>query len=166
MLSEKPWKLDAVLRLFLGVITTLCLGMLLAGLVAHYASAWPKARSDFWQIVLSAFFLEIPALGWIGFFLRLHNVSWKEAFGLRRTGPVKAVGCGLLAATLFLPVAWGCQTISIHLMDLAHMNPESQAAVQELQDPTLTVTEKTVLGVIIIIFAPLAEGMLFRGILY
>jgi hypothetical protein len=65
MLSEKPWKIDAVARLFLGVITTLCMGMLLAGLLGHFTSDWPKARSDFWQITLSAFFLEIPALVWI-----------------------------------------------------------------------------------------------------
>jgi uncharacterized protein len=166
MLAEKPWKLDAVARLFLGVITTLCAGMLLAGLVGHLTSSWPKAQSDFWQIVLSAFFLEIPALVWIGIFLRLHNVSWKDAFGLQMTSPGKAAAFGLLAMALFLPVARGYQMLSIYVMDLAHMNPESQMAVQELQDPGLTVAEKIVLGVIVVLIAPLVEEALFRGILY
>jgi membrane protease YdiL (CAAX protease family) len=166
MLAEKPWKLDAVARLFLGVMTTFCLGMLLAGLLDHYTSGWPKARSDFWRIVLSAFFLEIPALVWIGFFLRQHNVDWKEAFGLRMTSPARAAACGLLAAALFLPVAWSCQWLSIKVMDLAHLNPQDQPAVLELQDPSLTLAEKAVLGVIVVVFAPLVEEALFRGILY
>jgi membrane protease YdiL (CAAX protease family) len=166
MLSEKPWKIDAVARLFLGVITTLCMGMLLAGLLGHFTSDWPKARSDFWQITLSAFFLEIPALVWIGLFLRQQKVSWKEAFGLQMTNPAKAAARGLLAAALFLPVAWGCQWLSINVMDLAHLNPQNQAAVEELQDPDLTVAGKAVLGVIVIVIAPLVEEALFRGILY
>jgi membrane protease YdiL (CAAX protease family) len=166
MLSEKPWKLDAVARLFLGVITTFCLGMLLAGLVLPSAAAWPKARSDFWQIVLSAFSLEIPALVWIGFFLRQHNVSWKEAFGLQMTSPVKAAAYGLLAAALFLPVAMGYRLLSEDMMDLAHFKPQDQAAVETLQDPSLTVAEKTLLGVIMVVFAPVVEEALFRGILY
>jgi membrane protease YdiL (CAAX protease family) len=166
MLAEKPWKLDAVARLFLGVITTFCLGMLLAGLFVQSTAGWPKARSDFWQIVLSAFFLEIPALVWIGFFLRQHNVNWKEAFGLQMTSPAKAAAYGLLAAALFLPVGWSYRVLSESMMDLAHLNPQDQAAVATLQDPGLTVAEKTVLGVILVVFAPLAEEALFRGILY
>ena len=166
MLSEKPWKLDAVARLFLGVITTYCLGMLLAGLLVPSTAAWPKAQTDYWQLVLGAFFLEIPALAWIGFFLRQHNVSWKEAFGLQMTSPARAAAWGLLAAALFLPVAWGCQWLSINLMDLAHLHPQDQAAVQALQDPSLTVADKIVMGVIVVVFAPLVEEALFRGILY
>jgi membrane protease YdiL (CAAX protease family) len=166
MLAEKPWKLDAVARLFLGVVTTLCAGMLLAGLVGHFTADWPKARSEFWQIVLSAFFLEIPALVWIGLFLRQHSIGWKDAFGLRMSSPVKAAARGLLAAALFLPAAFGTQWLSIAVLELAHLDPQKQAAVQELQDPALTMGEKTVLGVIVIVFAPLVEETLFRGILY
>jgi uncharacterized protein len=166
MLAEKPWKLDGVARLFLGVITTFCLGMLLAGLVVPSSAAGPKSRSDFWQIVLSAFSLEIPALFWIGFFLRQHHVHWKEAFGWRMTSPAKAVGCGFLAAALFLPVANGYGMLSQYVMDLAHWNPQEQVAVQVLKHPELTVAQKTVLGVIMVILAPLVEEALFRGILY
>jgi membrane protease YdiL (CAAX protease family) len=166
MLAEKPWKLDAVARLFLGVMTTLCAGMLLAGLVAHFTADLPKARSDFWQIVLSAFFLEIPTLVWIGLFLRLHSIGWKDAFGFQTSNPVRAASRGLLAAALFLPVAFAAQWLSIAVLELAHLNPQSQAAVQELQDPTLTFAEKGVMGVIVIFFAPVVEETLFRGILY
>src|SRR5271154_5663795 len=103
MLAEKPWKLDAVIRLFLGVMTTVFLGALLAGLLAHFSSTWPKAQSDLWQIVLGALFLEIPALAWIALFLRQHDVNWKEAFGWQMCEPATAAAYGGLAAMLFLP---------------------------------------------------------------
>ena len=157
MLADKPWKLDAAVRLFLGVITTFCLGMLVSGLLIPSTTDSPQTRVAFWQIVLSACSLEIPALIWIGFFLRRHSVSWKEAFGLQMTSPLKAAAYGLLAAALFLPVAMGFRQLSESVMDLAHFNPQDQAAVQTLQDPGLTVAEKTALGVIMIVFAPLVE---------
>jgi membrane protease YdiL (CAAX protease family) len=166
MLAEKPWKLDAVIRLFLGVISTLFLGALLAGLLSHFTSAWPKAQSDFWQIVIGALFLEIPALAWIALFLRQHEVSWKDAFGWQMSEPATAAAYGVLAAMLFLPAAWGLEQLSEHVMDLAHWNPQEQEAVQELQDPSLNVVEKVMMGVIAIVLAPIVEEALFRGILY
>jgi membrane protease YdiL (CAAX protease family) len=166
MLPEKPWKLEAVAFLFLGVMSTFCLGMLVAGLLNPSTPGSTEASVDFWQIVLGASFLQIPALAGMGLFFWLHKVSWKEAFGLQMTTSVKAVMCGLFAAALFLPVAWCYQSISIFLMDLARMNPQSQVAVRELQDPTLTAANITVLAVIYIVMAPLVEEALFRGILY
>jgi membrane protease YdiL (CAAX protease family) len=166
MLAEKPWKLDAVALLFLGVIATFCLGMVLFSPSMPSAENVAPTRSDFWQIVLSASFLQIPALLGIGLFFRLHKVSWKEAFGLRMRGCARAMLCGFLAAGIFLPVAWGYQMLSINLMDLAGMKPQSQLAVEELQDPNLTTTDKMVLGVIVVVLAPLVEEALFRGILY
>jgi membrane protease YdiL (CAAX protease family) len=166
MLAEKPWKLDAVILLFLGVMTTFCLGGLLAALLSHFTSTWPKAQIDFWQIVIGAFFLEIPALAWITLFLRQHEVRWKDAFGWQMCEPATAAAYGVLAAMLFLPAAWGLQTLSDYAMHLAHMKPQEQVAVQELQEPSLNVAEKVVMGVIAIVFAPIVEEALFRGLLY
>jgi membrane protease YdiL (CAAX protease family) len=166
MLPEKPWKLDAVVRLFLGVMTTFCLGLLLASLLDHLISSWPKAQADFCQVVLGALFLEIPALAWIRWFLRQHHISCNEAFGLRMTSPAKAIAYGALGAAVFLPAAWGLSMLSDYLMDLVHLQPQTQVAIQELQDPDLTVAHKAVLGVIVVVFAPIAEEALFRGILY
>jgi membrane protease YdiL (CAAX protease family) len=166
MLAEKPWKLDAVLRLFLGVATTVCLGALLAGLLGHLTASWPKGQSDFWQIVMSAFFLEIPAVAWIALFLRQHEVNWKDAFGWEMCEPATAAAYGVLAAMLFLPAAWGLQMLSEYVMNLVDLNPQEQAAVQELQDPSLTFAEKALIGLIAVVFAPIVEEALFRGILY
>jgi hypothetical protein len=166
MLAEKPWKLDAVGRLFLGVITTFCFGAVAASLLGHFTPDWPKAQSDFWQIVIAAFFLEIPALIWIAFFLREHDVRWKDAFGFEMTSPATAAAYGVLAGTLFVPVGWGLNALSGKLMELVHLNAQDQQMVQELQDPSLTLAQKVILGVVAVVFAPVVEELLFRGILY
>jgi membrane protease YdiL (CAAX protease family) len=166
MLPEKPWKLDAVLRLFLGVMTTFCLGALLAGLLAHYTSGWPKAQTEFWQTVIAASFLELPALAWIALFLRQHSVGWKDAFGFGTNEPGTAVAYGILAGALFVPAAWGLNSLSGKLMDLVHLNAKNQEMVSELQDPGLTAAEKVFLGVVAVVVAPMVEELLFRGILY
>jgi membrane protease YdiL (CAAX protease family) len=67
---------------------------------------------------------------------------------------------------LFLPAAWGLQMFSEYVMTLVGSNPQEQAAVQELQDPSLTVAEKALIGVIAVVCAPIVEEALFRGILY
>jgi membrane protease YdiL (CAAX protease family) len=166
MLAEKPWKIEAVARLFLGVMSALCLGMALAGLVEHFTSGWPKAQSDFWQIAFSACCLEIPALVLIALFLRNHNLSWTEAFGFRTTETATAAAYGVLAGTLFVPAAWGLQALSGYLMELVHLKAKDQQIVQELQDPSLNIPEKAVIGLIAIVVAPVVEELLFRGILY
>lgn len=166
MLAEKPWNLEAAGRLFLGVITTFCLGAVVGGLLSHFTSGWPKGQSDFWQIVVSAAFLQLPAFVWIGLFLRQQNVSWREAFGFRLNNSSAAVAYGILTGVLFVPAAWGLQILCGKLLELLHLSAQDQQMVQELQDSSLTLAEKFFLGVIALVFAPMVEELLFRGILY
>jgi membrane protease YdiL (CAAX protease family) len=160
------WKLEAVARLLLGLIATYCFGMLLAGLVEHFVSGSAQGPNDFWQILAAMLFLQIPALVWISLFLRQHGIGWAEAFGLKPSKPAAAVARGLLVGAFFLPAAWAVEWISQSAMESVGLRPQAQAAVQVLQDPSLTVTAKVVMGVITIILAPAVEEPLFRGILY
>ena len=155
-----------MIRLVLGLAMTYCIGILLAGFLEHFFSAWPKAQRDFWQMVLAAIILEIPALVWIAFFVREHDIAWRDAFGLRMSGPPAAVARGALAGALFLPAAWALQWTSQVVMEWMRLEPKAQAAVQELQNPSLTVPNKVIFGIIAIVLAPVVEETLFRGILY
>jgi len=276
MLAEKPWKLDAVVRLFLGVMATVCLGGALAGFLgsskftveeikdasglvkqlarqtnqvssflwrqfstpeqlrlwkyepsaasskevpevvvrelnnliegpclydrarfqgvslrsetinllkenptgqslAHlnrllledaYPSELSRSQSAFWLLVISACCLEIPALVGIALFLRHYNVSWKAAFGFQSLEPVTAVAYGVLAGALFVPAGWLLETLSGYLMDLVHSTVQDQQIVQTLQDPSLTLPKKIIMGMIAVILAPVVEELLFRGLLY
>ncbi len=162
----RSWKLEAVARLLLGLLATYCFGMLLVGLLEHFVSGSAHAQNDFWQILAAMLFLQIPALVWISLFLRQHGVGWAEAFGLKTSKPAAAVARGLLVGALFLPAAGFLVLISQSAMESVGLRPQEQTAVQVLQDPSLTMTAKVVLGVITIILAPAVEEPLFRGILY
>jgi len=126
----------------------------------------PQGDIDFWEIVIAASFLEIPALGLVAFFLWQHKVRWQDAFGFRTDTAATAVAYGVMAGALFVPAAWGLQMLSSKLMDLVHLNSEEQVMVQELQNQGLSIAEKVFLGVIAIAVAPVVEELLFRGILY
>ncbi|MGA2751528.1 MAG: type II CAAX endopeptidase family protein [Verrucomicrobiota bacterium] len=166
MLATKPWRIDAVGRLFLAILATYCLGMTLASLLDKVTSAWPKAESDFLQILLGLIFLQFSALVWITLFLRRHAIGWTDAFGLRLSEPVTAAAYGILAGVLFLPVGLGLTWLSGYLMELVHQTPQAQAAVQALQDSALSLRDKITFGLAVIVVAPVAEEALFRGILY
>ncbi len=166
MLSEKPWSLEAVIRLFLGIISTVCFGLGLAGLATNAKAGWSEDQRLFAQMVAMAIFFQIAALVWIGFFLRAANTTWRQAFGWGGQGKWRAIPLGIAAAVAILPVAFLLQEFSGYLMELARLKPEMQTVVQELQKPGAPWFETAFLGILAILIAPVAEEAMFRGILY
>jgi uncharacterized protein len=166
MVSEKSWSIDAVARLFLGVVVMLCCGMFLAGLLDSVKLGLSPDQLQFAQMIVLVAFFQVAALIWIAVFLRRSNISWRAAFGLRPPSRIKAVAAGLAVGVLILPVAWVLQWVSEDVMEWLHINPVAQAAVTELQNAALPMPEKILFGVFTILLAPIAEEALFRGILY
>jgi membrane protease YdiL (CAAX protease family) len=165
MLSEKPWAIDSVGRLFLGIVGTYCLLMLPISLLDR-VTFWPKDQREFLQLLASALLSQICAVTWIHFFLRQHAFGWKEAFGWNSADAVSVAAWGILGGAIFLPVAFALQWLCEYLMVLAHSQPQAQAAVQALQNPALSLTDKLLFGGDAVLLAPLAEESLFRGLLY
>ncbi|HUD45352.1 MAG TPA: type II CAAX endopeptidase family protein [Candidatus Baltobacteraceae bacterium] len=166
MISRKPWGIEDVARLCLAIIATFCVGMLLASVLDKLHLGLPDAQIEFVQMMISLAFFQVSSLVWITLFLRRFGMAWKEAFGFGASGPVRAAAYGILVGAFFLPAAFALQFFSGKLMELAHQTPEPQAAVQALQDPTLSLASKLLFGAAAIILAPLAEEAVFRGILY
>ena len=172
MISVKPWSLEAVMRLFLGVIVTLCCGMFLAGVLDSVNSMkWVKSglspgQLQFAQTLVLVASFQGAALIWIALFLRQSNISWRAAFGLRPPSRAGAVAAGRAMGLAVLPTMWLLQWGSECVMELLRLKPAAQAAVLELQNSSLSVPEQVVFGVFTIVLAPIAEEALFRGILY
>jgi membrane protease YdiL (CAAX protease family) len=166
MVSEKYWSIEAVARLFLGVIATLCCGMFLAGILEKIKLGLSADQLEFVQMILLIAFFQGAALLWIAVFLRQSNMSWRAAFGLRPPSRVRAVAFGLAVGVMVLPVVWLLQWCSESVMEWLHFKPVAQAAVTELQGSSLSVLEKILFGVFTIVLAPIAEEALFRGVLY
>jgi membrane protease YdiL (CAAX protease family) len=170
MVSEKPWSMEAVVRLFISVIVTLCAGMALAGILDtnFVKNRWHPVpdQVDFAQMTMMVLFFQGAALVWVGIFLRQSNSSWQNAFGLRSSSWAKAAGIGLGIGILVLPFIWFLQWFSETAMEWMKLTPEAQPIVEALQKSTWTVPEKIALGILTVLLVPVAEEILFRGILY
>jgi membrane protease YdiL (CAAX protease family) len=166
MISAKPWSIEAVARLFLGVIVTLCCGMFLAGLLERVNLGLEPDQLRFLQMIVLISFFQGAALVWVAVFLHQSNISWRAAFGLRPASRARAVAAGVAAGIMILPATWLLQWCSGLMMEWLRWNPVEQAAVTELQSSALSVPEKILFGVFTVLLAPIAEEALFRGILY
>jgi membrane protease YdiL (CAAX protease family) len=97
-------------------------------------------------------------------FLHEQQTRWATGFGLSHR-PGMAVVYGFLVASTFLPIGWLLQLGSFKVLTLLQQTPEIQPAVQALKE-NVELSDRVVLGIVAIVLAPLAEEMLFRGILY
>ncbi len=166
MISAKPWSVEAVMRLFAGVIATFLAGSILVGVLQAARGHAGDDKLDFWQMVTAVVFFQGAALVWIKFFLRGAQISWSAAFGLAPRLRTWAILIGLAAGIIALPVMWGLQSLSQSVMELCHLQPAEQAAVEALQSPDLSVVQQIILGGFTVLVAPVAEEALFRGIAY
>jgi membrane protease YdiL (CAAX protease family) len=164
MLSAKPWKAEPIIRLILSLLVCFSVGSVVVAIMHRGAAARPLSIQ---QMVVAALSFQGAALVLVARFLREHGTTWREGFGLRLQWH-RALLFGFICASLFLPVGWALQWLSadimLHLPKL-HLKPEEQQAVQTLQT-AVTWQHRLVLGLITILLAPVAEEVLFRGILY
>lgn len=162
MLSERNWKLDSVLRLVLGIFFCLCIGTLLAALVRGKVD--PEAPPSIARIIISALTFQGAAIVLTWRFLREHQATWVTGFGFKNNG-LKAIGLGVLLVGVFLPVGWSLQMLSIKIMHFFGWEVTEQLALTALRNSGTT-PQFIALGIATIFLAPLAEELLFRGVLY
>jgi membrane protease YdiL (CAAX protease family) len=162
MLSESSWKPDAVLRLFLGVLICLFVGALLANVVRHYSGTLEGMSP--WRAVAAALCFQGVALVFVQRFLRDHEMRWAQAFGFSNDR-TRALMLGAIVTFCFLPVGWALQFVIGGIFSRLDVDVSTQPAVQALENAS-GVPAGIALGVVVIFLAPVAEEVLFRGILY
>lgn len=119
------------------------------------------------QIVIGTLSFQGAGLLLVRRFLREHKLGCQEAFGFRNN-IVQAICLGLIAGCVLRPAGQEIQRLSVFLMEhwpRLGLKPEEQQAVQALR-AAVTWVDRLALGIATIGFAPAAEEMLFRGILY
>jgi len=153
---------ETVASLFAGILAAICLAQFFGLALDSEKLKISAEQRDFAKMALGAIFLDGMILVCVGLFLRESRVSWREAFGLDRERQRKAVALGLRAAVMFVPLemAW------MFLAQLLLVNPVAQPLVKALEKTDLSLAEKALMGVLAVFLAPLAEEMVFRGILY
>ena len=146
-------------------IACLCLGIIAVN-VLHKLGIHGFLRDEsFGSVVAGTLCFQGASWFLILFFLRQHEVGWREAFGFR--GP--KLKHALLAAVGFiivvLPIVLLLQAASIRALDKLGWPVEDQAAVKLVTDANSLWTT-VYLGVFAIVIAPVAEEFIFRGMLF
>jgi membrane protease YdiL (CAAX protease family) len=160
---RKPWGFDRFTRQFALLILFVYLGLTLGAFAQHFAG-----KLDGQDLALRAF---VGALCFQGLllaltprFLHAHGETWTSAFGLaERTN--RAILFGVVLACLFLPVGELLQRASMEVIARLGFHPEVQLAVEALKKTTAWL-DRAAMAVVAVLLAPLAEELLFRGILY
>jgi hypothetical protein len=160
---NKPWPLEFFMRRLVMFLTFLYAGLALGAWAQHLLGT--AAERSVLNMVIVTLCFQGAALVLISRFLREHQVGWGGAFGFGKPGQGRALLLGMIAAFIFLPIGWGLQMASAQLMTRIQIKPVAQQAVQALQDAEVW-PDRIFLGVVAILLAPVAEEMLFRGILY
>src|SRR5689334_7658098 len=112
MLSAKPWRAEAVIRLLLSLMVCFCAGSLMVALMHHGAAARPLTVG---QMIVAALSFQGAVLLLVTRFLREHGTTWREGFGLPQQWH-RAILFGFICASLFLPLGWGLQWVSAQTM--------------------------------------------------
>jgi membrane protease YdiL (CAAX protease family) len=166
VLISKPWPPEALLRR-LGTLMVCAYGGLFLGMWVQQISGVGTAGPSIWRVIVAALSFQGAGLILVARFLSEHQVNWAEAFGFSNQWR-KAVLLGMLVALIFLPLGWGLQQVSALVM--THLpgfkiEPEEQLPIHILR-VSMSWAGRITLGATAILLAPVAEEMLFRGILY
>jgi hypothetical protein len=144
------------------VFLCLFIGSLLALLVR--GPGGDKSPATVRQVIVSALCFQGASIAFVWRFVREHELSWAEAFGLRNAGK-RALALGALVICGFLPLAGLLQRGSLEVLHAVGIEPVAQSAVEALrsaaQGPGLLA-----FVLITVVVAPLGEELLFRGVLY
>lgn len=165
MLSQKPWRVEAVMQMIAGVFVCLGAGAGAAGLLQQAGVAAFKLPDSFANILLAT--LSFQGVTWILIFsfLKQHQVNWRDAFGLRNANLDKSVLLAVVTLALVLPLILQLGQYSVQLLQKIGWPLQDERAV------ALIVNAKSAwlqgyLVFFAIVLAPVAEEFMFRGVLF
>lgn len=165
MVSQKPWRPDAVLLLAAGLLLSACLGSSIKILLDSLLPKQSFATQSFYGFILGALSFQGAGVVFIHFFLKLHGFTWKEFLGTKYPTWKKSIGLAVGAAALATPLILFLNQLSAWIIKLFHQEPKEQMVMQVLHG-TLGWGQRICFAITAVVLAPIVEESLFRGILY
>jgi membrane protease YdiL (CAAX protease family) len=165
-LVGRPWNMNPEQFLInaLLLVVCMCAGLLLMIWATRLRGNDHEADFPILEMIVAVLSFQGLALLWMFRFLREHRVSWAEAFGFGRKN-IRSLLLGVIVAmavfTIIRMMQYGIQEVFDHF----HVRLQEQLAVQVVRDAQGW-RNWLVLGIATMVIAPIAEEMLFRGILY
>src|SRR5260221_9725236 len=165
MLSEKPWRAEAVIQFLAAQFAAYCLGGAALVTLHKFGAAGFRHDDDFGNILLVTMSFQGATWILIPIFLRQHGMNWRDAFGFRKSNLFRALIWAVILAIVILPVALELQRASVFLLEKIGWPVEDEAAVA-LVAGAKSLWLKIYLGVFAVILVPVAEEFIFRGVLF
>jgi membrane protease YdiL (CAAX protease family) len=164
MLSQKPWPPEHVVQLLIRLLASLMLGMVLVSWINSTDWLPPEQLKPLTMVIGTLSFHGV-AVVLIHLFLRSQEMAWREAFGFLTPPLGRALGLSTLVAVAALPIAWSLGQLSARIMQSLQLQPVVQSPVQVLQG-TGSLDAKLLIGFLAVLVAPVAEELVFRGLIY
>lgn len=160
---RQPWGFEGFSRKFLLLILFVYLGLTLGAFVQHFAGKSDDDKLAL-RVAVGALFFQGVFLAMMPRFLREHEETWSSAFGLS-AGTGRAILYGLILGGVFFKMGEVLQGVSMEVISRLGFHPEVQPAVEALKSSSAWF-DRAALAVVAVVLAPIAEELLFRGILY
>lgn len=165
MLSERPWNLERLVHVIMGILFCAAFFILMQGALQHYLGKDKFAEGSFWYIFFGSLCIHGSILITTSIYLAWQHFGWAETFGPPTRSAPRAILLGLLAAIIFLPIGMMLQNLSLHLLTLFHLPELPQPALVQFDKSDSWITTAYLIF-FATVFAPIAEEVLFRGIIY
>jgi membrane protease YdiL (CAAX protease family) len=160
----RPWPFDNFLRKLLTLLLCIYGGFFLMWMASRLVDEKSEIKNPTISMLLGILAFQGMALVLVHFFLRDHHTGWAEGFGFR-TNPGLAVFMGIVVGLIVLPLTLYLDKVCISVLEHFRFHPQPQETVVVLQN-TEGWQNRLVMGIATIVIAPVAEEILFRGILY
>jgi membrane protease YdiL (CAAX protease family) len=165
MLSERPWRAEAVMQFIALQFLCFSFGIIAIALLHKIGVAGFKHEADSGNVLLATLCFQGATWILIPIFLRQHQVRWRDAFGFQKSNLFRALFWACAVAVVILPVALELQRASIFVLEKIGWPVEDEAAVALVAGAKL-LWLKIYLGLFAVVIAPVAEEFIFRGILF
>jgi membrane protease YdiL (CAAX protease family) len=166
MVSQKAWSLDTFAQLMFLIILTLMSGIVLLAPIQIVKLGLSDNARDLIGMILMTLCFHGSILLWTRRFLRVNQVSWRQAFfAASRSGRSAAIGL-FVGAVLVAPLLWLQAALTEFAERVLGLHLQAQEIVEKLGSPAMSLTAKVFVGFTAVALAPLAEEILFRGLLY
>jgi membrane protease YdiL (CAAX protease family) len=165
MLSQKPWRAEAVIQLVAGVFACVCLGVLAVNALHMAKVAAFRTPDSFGNVLVATLSFQGAAWILIPVFLKLHDVNWRVALGVQDARWKKSLLLAVGVLVLVLPVVLCLEQFSTLALEKIDWKPEAEPAVALLNGAN-SWWMRGYLAFFAMALAPVAEEFIFRGILH
>lgn len=165
VLWKRTWQPEIVMTLAGGVLMAFFSGALAAELLRRSAVAGFDSTYAVGNVLLATLSFHGAAIVAGILFLKFHGISWREAAGGWQPDWARHAFLAATVLVVLLPEMFGLKILSELALEKLGWPTDDQAAVQLFLN-VKSVGLKIYLVVFAVVIAPLAEELIFRGLIF